>query len=207
MKKFFALFATLALTVAAFAQTPEEIIQRMDEATTRFEADGFSADLDIKVFLFTVKSKMFTRGDKARIETGILSEKLIVWTDGKTEWTYDSTDKTVTIKDEDASGDSDADSADLLKDITAGYDVSLRKQTATQWHIRCKKSRSNTDPDDPKSMDLVIDKNTCLPVSLTASMKEGTIVLHDFQFGNVSEAQVTFRPEDYPDVKIVDERK
>lgn len=207
MKKLITLLAALALAVAAFAQTPEEIIQRMDEATTRFEADGFSADMDLKVFLFTIKSKMFTRGDKARIETEIMGEKLIVWTDGKTEWTYDSTNQTVTIKDEETSGDKDADGADLLKDITSGYDVSLRKQTATQWSIRCKKSRSNTDPDVPKTMDLVIDKNTCLPVSLTATMKEGTLVLHDFQFGQVSEAQVTFRPEDYPGVTTIDERK
>ena len=69
----------------------------------------------------------------------------------------------------------------------------------------CKKSRSNTNKDDPKNMDLVVAKGTYMPKSLSTKVTGITITMRDLDY-NVTEKDVTFNPADYPGVKIVDER-
>ena len=42
MKKIFCIIACLALSVAAMAQTAEEILDKMDEVFSRYEKDGIA---------------------------------------------------------------------------------------------------------------------------------------------------------------------
>jgi hypothetical protein len=93
----------------------------------------------------------------------------------------------------------------MFKDVTEGYDVRIDKETATEWHIRCKRSKSNPDKDAPKRMDLVVAKGTYWPVSLTTSVTAASVTMRYISFG-VTESQVTFNEKDYPGVKIVDKR-
>jgi outer membrane lipoprotein-sorting protein len=93
----------------------------------------------------------------------------------------------------------------MFSGITDGYDVTLKKETADAWYFLCKKSKTNTDKDDPKSIDLVVAKGTYYPVSLKAKLSGVTMTLRDVSFG-VTEQQVTFNPKDYPTATIVDKR-
>ena len=93
----------------------------------------------------------------------------------------------------------------MFNDITDGYEVSIKKETADAWHILCKKTKSNPDKDAPKTMELVVRKETYYPVSLNAKLSGLTMTMRDIAFG-VTEKQVTFDPKDYPDAKIVDKR-
>ena len=93
----------------------------------------------------------------------------------------------------------------MFSGITEGYDVKIDKETATEWHIRCKRSKSNPDKDAPKRMDLVVAKGTYWPVSLTTSLTAATVTMRDLSYG-VSEAQVTFDPKEFPNATIVDKR-
>ena len=94
----------------------------------------------------------------------------------------------------------------MFEDITDGYDVSISKQTADAWYISCKKSKSNKSKDDPKNMELVVSKKDYSPISLSASMSGVKMTMRDISFG-VTESMVTFNPDKYPGVKIVDKRK
>ena len=93
----------------------------------------------------------------------------------------------------------------MLQGVTEGYDVSLTSETDEAWYFLCKKSRTNKDKDDPKKMDLVIAKDTYLPISLKSTMKGVTMTMRNFAVG-MSEEEVTFNPADYPDVTIIDKR-
>ena len=57
----------------------------------------------------------------------------------------------------------------------------------------------------PKKMTLIVAKGTYMPVSLSASVSLMTITMRDLSYG-VTEKQVTFNPEDYPNATIVDKR-
>ena len=207
MKRFIALLAACVLAVAAFAQTPEEIIDKMEETMSKLEVDGIVMAMDIKIpILGTMASKAWNKGDKTRIEGSIMGKKIVTWIDGDTEWEYNSDEKQVRIRHHDTSKQPQEQSNDKLFDaITEGYDVFLDKETATAWHIRCKKNKNNKEKDDPKTMDLVVAKGTYYPVSLSAKVSGISVKLYDLGF-EVTDKQVTFDPADFPGVTIIDER-
>lgn len=205
MKKVFTFFAALLTATALFAQTAEEIVARMDEVTDQFEAEGFSMIMDMKIpIVGTFSTTMYTLGDKYKASITIMGKELITWSDGKTNWEYDASKNVITITN--ATSSEAEDSMNTLNGITDGYDVKLKKETADAWHIQCTKSKTNTNKDDPKKMDLVVAKGTYLPISHTVTIDGVKIILHDFAKG-VTEEEVSFDPPRYPTAEIKDERE
>ena len=208
MKKLIAIISFIALATTAMAQTAEEIVSRMNaEMSKHNESEGFAITMDMKIILVgTISSRSYILGDKMRIEANKDGKDFITWSDGKTEWSYDSETNEIEITNAKPREKSDKDSnTKLFKNVTEGYDVKIDKETATEWHIRCKRSKSNPDKDAPKRMDLVVAKDTYWPVSLTTSVTAASLTMRDISFG-VTEQQVTFNEKDYPGVKIVDKR-
>lgn len=205
MKKiFFSIAATFTFLVTAWAQTPEEILAKMDKAMEAAETAGLSMVMDLKIpILGTTTATMYMLGDKVRTETSLLGHKLITFSDGVTEWEYESKSNELTIKK--APADDSSPEAEMFEGITDGYDVTLKNETADAWYLLCKKSKDNIDKDDPSKMDLVVSKKTYLPISLSAKMQGVRLTLRDVVVG-VDEKLLDFRVEDYPDAKIIDQR-
>lgn len=209
MKRFFALLTAFVLAVAAYAQTAEEIIAKMDEAMSQVgEDNGLRMTMDMKIpILGTMSTNAWTLGDKMRMEAEMMGKKLVTWQDGETEWTYDASENTITIEKQDKSKKSgEKENMQMFQSATEGYDVSVSKETDTAWTIKCKKNRSNTNKDDPKNMEIVIAKGTYYPVSLSAKVDMVTVTLRNLQF-NVTEKDVTFNKADYPGATIIDKRQ
>lgn len=208
MKRILTFICALVLTTAAFAQTPEEIVVEMGKAMEKYEVtDGFAMVMEMKIpILGTFASAVKSWGDKMRMEMDVKGEQVITYIDGDTEWDYNVKEKVIKIKKRDVTKKSkEEENMKMFQSATDGYDVSISKETDKAWYLRCKKSRSNTNKDDPKNMDLVIAKGTYMPLSLSAKVSGITITMRDLDF-NVTEKDVTFNQADYPDVKIVDER-
>ena len=208
MKRFFAMLTAWALAVAAYAQTAEEIVARMDAAMEQVSAEnGFRMTMDIKIpILGTMSSDAWSLGDKMRLEAQMMGKKLVTWQDGQTEWTYDSSENTITIEHQDKTKKSDEkENMKMFQSATEGYDVSIAKETSTAWTIKCKKNRFNTNKDDPKNMEIVIAKDTYYPMSLSAKVDLVTVTMRNLKF-NVTEEEVTFNKADYPGATIIDKR-
>ena len=207
MKRLFTFITDLAFAVMSFAQTPEEIVDRMSEAMEQLESNGLRMTMDIKIpILGTMSTVAWSLGDKMRMEAEAMGKKIITWMDNDTEWTYTADDNTVTIKNRDAQKpSSEQENMQMFESVTEGYDVFLKKETDQAWYLQCKKNKSNTNKDDPKTMDLVIAKGTYHPISLSAKVSGITVTMRDLSF-NVSEKQVTFNKGDYPGARIVDQR-
>ena len=188
-----ALFAA----VAAFAQTPQEIVARMDDVMKEHEKEGVSLVIEVKMpIVGSMVSRSYTLG-----------VAMVTWTDGKSQWVYDSDKNQVEIKDWALSDKSSTDGdAAMFSGIIEGYEIILKDETDDAWYLLCRKLRSNRDKDAPKSMDLVVAKGSYYPVSLRATVSGITLTMRDIAFG-VSESLVTFNPSDYPGVKILDNRK
>ena len=164
----------------------------------------------MKRFLFFIAA-VFTLTATLRAQTAqeIVDkmDQVMANVDASTEWTYDSDKNQVTIKNRTADAPSKADeNMKMFDGITAGYDVSIRKETPAEWHIRCRKNRDNKEKDDPKTMDLVVEKGTYMPLSLSAKVSMVTITMRNLAYGVVTEKDVTFDPASYPTAKVVDER-
>jgi outer membrane lipoprotein-sorting protein len=208
MKRFFALLTAFVLAVAAYAQTAEEIVAKMDAAMEQVSAEnGFRMTMDIKIpILGTMSSDAWSLGDKMRLEAQMMGKKLVTWQDGQTEWTYDAGENTITIENQDKTKKSDEkENMEMFQSATEGYDVSIAKETSSAWTIKCKKNRFNTNKDDPKNMEIVIAKDTYYPMSLSAKVDLVTVTMRNLKF-NVTEEEVTFNKADYPGATIIDKR-
>ena len=203
MKKLvLAFMAVWVAVVAAVAQTPEEIVSRMEAEMNSHVSEGVAMTVDIKIpILGTATSRSYVYGSKLRVEMKMMSVQVVTWSDGETSWTYVSKDNSLTIR---SAGHKKANTGDveLFMGITDGYDVSMKKETAGAWHLLCKKSKGNKDEDDPKTMDLVVSKKNYYPLSLKASMSGMTMTMREISF-DVTEADVTFDIAKYPGVKII----
>ena len=209
MKKLIAIISFIALATVAMAQTAEEIITRMEaEMSKHDESEGTAMTMDMKIiFVGTISSRNYVLGDKMCIVAiNDDGKNIVTWSDGKTEWVYDSEKNEIEITNAKPKEKSETNGdTKLFQDITDGYEVKIDKETATEWHIRCKRSKSNPDKDAPKRMDLVVAKGTYWPVSLSTSVTAATVTMRDFSFG-VTEEQVTFNPNEFPNATIVDKR-
>ena len=208
MKKLFSIIAFIAMAAVAVAQTPEEIISRMEaEMAKHDEKEGLAMTLEMKIpILGTFSSRNYTLGDKYRIEVSKDGKQTITWSDGQTDWNYDSEKNQVEIKKHEVKEKTETEGdAKMFNGITDGYDVKLDKETSDTWQFLCKRSRSNPDKDAPKKMTLIVAKGTYWPVSLSASVSLMTITMRDLSYG-VTEEQVTFNPKNYPNATIVDKR-
>ena len=207
MKRLIGLLAALLFAAVSYAQTAEEIVAKMEEVMGAHEKDGIIMTMDIKMpIIGTLSTRTWFIGDKYRTEGGMKNVKLVSVCDGTTEWTYDGKSNEITIVSVDPDHKSDeASDAEMFHNVTEGYDVSIKKETATEWQILCKKSKDNTNKDDPKTMTLVVAKGTFYPVSISAKMSGVTVTLRDVDFG-VDESVLTFNISDYPGAKIIDKR-
>ena len=189
------------------AQTPEEIIGRMDSEMKKADDQGLAITMDIAIpIIGKTSAAMKIRGEKARTEISLKDVKETLWMDESTMWTYSSKDNEVVIENRSADTKSSTDeNMEMFSGITEGYDVTLEKETADTWQFRCDKSNSNTNKDDPKKMTLVVSKKDYMPKSLTAKLKGVTVTMRDAKLG-VSESEVTFNPASLPGVKITDKR-
>ena len=209
MKKILiSLLSVLLLTAASvWAQTPQEIIARMDQEKSRVDKEGFSMVMEMKLpLLGTFSTKVFSLGDKYKMLATVKDKQAVNWSDGVTDWEYDASKNEITVKNAKPHEKTQAeDNAGVLDSVTEGYDVKLTKETDKAWYFYCKKSKTNKNKDDPKAIDLVVSKATYLPISTSVKEKGITITLRDFSVG-VSDEEVTFNPADYPDAKIIDQR-
>ncbi|MBO6081409.1 MAG: hypothetical protein J6P46_00085 [Bacteroidales bacterium] len=208
MKRILICIAALLASVAiSFAQTPEEIIERMDSEMKKADEMGLSITMDLTIpIIGKTSAAMRVRGDKIRTEMSIKDVKETLWMDKTTMWTYSSTSNEVVIESrKNDSKNSQEENIEMFSGITEGYDVKLEKETADTWQFRCDKSKSNTNKDDPKKMTLIVSKKDYMPISLSTKVKGITVTMRDAKLG-VSESEVTFNASSLPGVTITDKR-
>lgn len=207
MKRIFTLLAFAVCAFTASAQTAEEIVNRMDAEMAKYDKERLAMTLDMKIpIIGSISSRSYVIGKKMRVEAEVAEKRVITWSDGTTKWTLDPEKKEVVVENETIKKESENEGdVGMFTNITDGYDVSIKSETDKVWNIRCKKSKSNKEKDDPKTMDLVVNKGTYFPQSLTATLKGITVTMRDLSF-DVTEKQVTFDLADYPGYTIVDKR-
>lgn len=207
MKKFFLIVVALAAFASlGYAQTADEIVERMDKELKKGESVGTAVTFDIHIpIIGQVSSRIRTLGNRSRADIDAKGEKGIIWVVKDTSWSYSPKDNEIVIELGKKDNGSSQQGNEMLSGITEGYNVSIVKETADSWQLRCDKAKGNKDKDDPAKMDLVVAKKTWLPVRLKAKYKGVTVTLRDFSLG-VSRKEVTFNPSDYKGVKITDKR-
>lgn len=190
------------------AQTPEEVVERMNVKFEKGDSLGMSFDFVMSIpILGQFRSTNYTLGDKLRVDLFVHDNKITTWSDGTTEWSYDPEKNELKITDAKPKEDDNTGDKELVKGVSEGYDLSFDKKTDDKvWYIVCKKNKSNKDKDDPKRIDLAVSKADYSTIYLKTKAKGIGISMENFKIG-VTEKEVTFNPADYPNATIIDERK
>ena len=204
MKRLFlTIIAIAAFAAGGFAQTAQEIVERMDQEINKGETLGTALTMTMKMpIIGEISTRISTLGDKSKAEMEGKGEKSTVWYDKDVSWTFTPKDNEIVIKKVESEENQEKD---LASGVTEGYKVSIAGETADTWILKCKKLRSNDDKGDPKRMDLIVSKKTYLPISLNAKASIIKITLSDYVIG-VSPEEVAFDPSAFPGVKITDQR-
>lgn len=206
MKKFLALLAAVFAALAAFAQTPEEILSRMEEEINKHSESGQTMTFDIKMpIIGTMSTKTKVLGDRMRLDVTAMGETAIIWADGTTQWTYNPKSNEITIERDNGSASDEAGDLDIVEGVAEGYDVSIEKETDSAWYLLCKKSKNNQEKDDPKVIHLSVSKSTWLPLRISTKMNGVSVALYGISFG-VRQKDVTFDRAAYPGAKLIDKR-
>lgn len=206
MKRIISLIVSILCSAAVFAQTAEEIVSRMDKVFEQHQDGGLYMIVDAKVpVLGKISTKTWSYGDKVKMVAKMMGVEIITWMDETTQWTYNSKKNEIEIEAVKGGGSGSEGDAEMFSGITDDYDVSIKSETDKTWCILCKKSKNSKDKDAPKSMDLVVEKGSYNPVSLSTKIEGITLTMRDLSF-NVTEKQATFNAKDYPDATIIDKR-
>lgn len=207
MKRIVLIIAAFLAAFGLSAQTPEEIIKRMDAALDKAAENGtaFTFIMDIPI-LGKASTRVYSLGDKVKMEVGMMGEVNEAWIDGNTSWIYDKTSNELIANAVNKSDDAAADAMSAFQGITDGYNVSLEKETNDTWYLLCKKSRKNKNKDEAKKMYLAVSKGSYMPVYLRMKAKGIGMSIENIKPG-VDPEVVAFSLDKFPGAKIKDQRK
>ena len=128
MKRFLVFLALCGFALAApcltlSAQTPEEIITKMEQELKRSDTEGLYMAMEMKIPLVgTIPSRVYSLGKKARAEMEAKDKKTILWMDADNTWTYDLSKNEIVITRRESGKPSDTENnMQLLEGLTEGY--------------------------------------------------------------------------------------
>lgn len=205
------LLSAAILLASAFtlsAQTPSEIVSRMSEELDKGKTEGQAFDLNMQIpILGKNGARTWLLGEKYKMMILGRDDATVTWRTADTEWEYDPTENTVTIKHYQKT-ESDSGKKDDVKSfqgLDREYDLKITREDDKAWYMTGKKAKTNTNKDDPATIKLIVSKETFLPISYSCKEKGIGISMENFQVG-VSEEEVTFNPDLFPGAKIIDQR-
>ena len=194
-----------------FAQTGLEIVNRMNQRLSDRNPEGVCVSADVKIpVMGTVTTRTYSRGNKRRME--VESEKIntITFIDDTLQWTYVKGSTEVVLTNLHIGKSNGADSpgmnTGMFDDIPDVYDITIKSQNSVKWELQCRRKKGNKDDDYPKHLTLEVRKDTYEPISLNTKIMGISMTMHHFIFG-IPESKVTFNPDDFPGVTVVDQRK
>lgn len=208
MRRFLlSLAGVLVFALAALAQTPQEILGKMGEVMNVGPEVGVALTTDMKIpILGKVSTRVYTLGEKSRMEITAKGRTIITWVDEAATYTFEPDENEITINDRKEGKDSNASGdLDLAENITSGYDVQSQEETDKYWEFRCVKRKDNPDKDAPKKMTVSVWKDSYKLRSLSTYVKGVAVTMRNISFG-VKEKDVTLDLSACKDAKIVDKR-
>lgn len=200
--------AFLSATVT-FAQTGLEIVTRMNQRMSDRQSEGMCMSADVKIpVMGTVTTKTYAYGNKRRMDVESSKINTITFIDDTLQWTYvkGSTEVVLTNLNIGKRSDNPGTDTGMFDDIPDAYDITIKSQNAVKWELQCKRKKNIDDDDYPKHLTLEVRKETFEPISMNFKVMGISMSMHHIIFG-IPESKVTFNPDDFPGVTVIDQRK
>ena len=200
MKKIvFALMLMLGVTVASYAQTAKQVLDKC--AATISSKDGVKADFTMQSAQYgnhsgkiAVKGKMFHATTSAAT----------MWFDGKTLWTYMAKNEEVNVTSPSEAQLQVLNPDNFINMYKKGFTYTMT-QTDKVYNVHLTASdKTKRVPE----MFITVDKATSHPaeVKLLQKQKWTTFTIENLQTTKLADAEFRFNSKDFPSAEVIDLR-
>ena len=135
---------------------------------------------------------------------------IMIWFDGKTQWTYFPRNKEVNINTPTGSELRLLNPMILLQDYKKDFDVSyIGESTSANAKIANDIALIPKKKEDIEKIEVQIEKGTSLPVKLVVTMRNdirNTVTIKEIKESSPPDKTFTFPENDFPDAEIIDLR-
>ncbi|MBQ7510349.1 MAG: outer-membrane lipoprotein carrier protein LolA [Prevotella sp.] len=200
MKKIvFALMLMLGVTVASYAQTAKQVLDKC--AATISSKDGVKADFTMQSAQYgNLSGKIAVKGKMFHATTSAAT----MWFDGKTLWTYMAKNEEVNVTSPSEAQLQVLNPYNFINMYKKGFTYTMT-QTDKVYNVHLTASDKTKRVQE---MFITVDKATSHPaeVKLLQKQKWTTFTIENLQTTKLADAEFRFNSKDFPSAEVIDLR-
>ena len=188
----------LLIAVASYGQTAKQVLDKAAAAVSN--KSGITASFTLKGGQMNDKGSISIKGKKFQIKTS----NVIIWFDGKTQWSYVSKNDEVNVSTPNESQLQALNPYNFIYMYKKGYNSTMAKKGGNyEVHL--------TSTDKKKSvqeMYILIHPQTYIPSEIRIKHSKGwnTIEVSNVKKANLSDEIFHFNSKDFPTAEVIDLR-
>ena len=198
MKKMILLAFMAVLSLGAFAQTAQQVLDKT--AKVIGNKSGASANFSMSSPKYgSASGTIAIKGNKFNARTA----QATVWYDGKTQWTYMKKTQEVNVSNPTEAQQQSLNPYKFIYIYKNGYTLSSKKVgSGWQVHLNAQNQKRTI-----KEMYVTVDKNYQLKqVKMRQANGWSTINVSNFRKANLSDSSFRFNSKEYPNAEVIDLR-
>ena len=188
----------LLIAVASYGQTAKEVLDKAAAAVSN--KSGITASFTLKGGQMNDKGTISIKGKKFQITT----PGIIIWFDGKTQWSYVKKNDEVNVSNPNESQLQALNPYNFIYMYKKGYNSTLAKNGSNyEVHLTATDKKKSV-----QEMYITIHPKTYIPSAIRIKHSKGwnTIEVNNVKKANLSDGIFHFNSKDFPAAEIIDLR-
>lgn len=188
----------LLIAVASYGQTAKQVLDKAAAAVSN--KSGITASFTLKGGQMNDKGSISIKGKKFQIKTS----NVIIWFDGKTQWSYVRKNDEVNVSTPNESQLQALNPYNFIYMYKKGYTYTMtKKSNGYEVHLTATDKKRSV-----QEMYITVNKSTYIPSQIRVKHSKGwnTIEVSNFKKANLSDGIFRFNSKDFPKAEVIDLR-
>ena len=188
----------LLIAVSSYGQTAKEVLDKAAAAVSN--KSGVTANFVLKGGQMNDKGTIAIKGQKFHATT----PEVIIWFDGKTQWTYLKKNDEVNVSNPNESQLQALNPYNFIYMYKKGYSYAMTKKSGGyEVHLTATDKKRGV-----QEMFITINPKTYIPSQIRVKHSKGwnTIDVSNFKKANLSDGTFRFNSKDFPQAEVIDLR-
>jgi outer membrane lipoprotein-sorting protein len=198
MERLRIIILALLIAVASYGQTAKEVLDKAAAAVSN--KSGITASFTLKGGQMNDKGTINIKGKKFQIMT----PDVIIWFDGKTQWSYIRKNDEVNMSNPNESQLQALNPYNFINMYKTGFSYTMTKSSGSyRVHLTAKDAKRRV-----QEMFITIDQKSYHPteVKLLQKSKWTTFTISHLKKDKLTDAQFRFNSKDFPSAEVIDLR-
>lgn len=198
MEKLKITFVLLLMAVASYGQTAKQVLDKAAAAVSN--KTGVKASFTLKGGTMNDKGTISIKGRKFTATT----PDVIIWFDGKTQWTYVKKNEEVNVSTPTESQLQQLNPYNFIYMYKKGYSYTMQKKdNGYEVHLTATDKKRSV-----QEMYITVNSKTYIPTQIRVKHSKGwnTIEISNFKKANLPDGIFRFNSKDFPHAEVIDLR-